>query len=156
MEDSPTDRPEPVGVRCLQETVAFLEEEMVVGQLLLNGFGHPREWKVRSREITGETVQDTGRRRFDLRVLALHYEGIERVPFQSAGASYPRGDDVPTFRVQVVESFLLAPRLLGVPVCALKSAVVLFDYGVEQGFEGSVGLWIGGVDADVGVQVYHT
>lgn len=54
VEDTTSSGPEAAGVRCLKKTVTFLEEEVIVDQLLLHVLAHTGKRVKSALEFTGE------------------------------------------------------------------------------------------------------
>lgn len=77
MEDATSGGPETAGVRCLKETVALLEEEVIVDQLLLHVLAHTGERVESTLQFTGQTRQRAGHFLFHLFILRLRQTRVE-------------------------------------------------------------------------------
>ena len=60
VEDTTPGRPEATSVRSLEETIAFLKEEMIVNQFLLNLFAHARQWVEGTLEFVFKSRESAG------------------------------------------------------------------------------------------------
>lgn len=91
--DATASWPETASVGSLKETIAFLEEEVVVDELLLDFLAHAREWVERALELAFKTGQGAGDLVLHLLVLGLGEAGVEGVSFHGSTASYPGRHD---------------------------------------------------------------
>lgn len=71
MEDATSGGPETAGVRCLKETIALLEEEVIVDQLLLHFLAHAGERVESTLQFSTESRQRAGYLLFHFLVLRL-------------------------------------------------------------------------------------
>lgn len=94
MEDATSGGPETAGVRCLEETVAFLEEEVVVDQLLLHFLAHAGERVESTLQFTSETRQRARHLLFHLFILRLRQTRVERISVQGTAASHAGRHDI--------------------------------------------------------------
>lgn len=94
VEDATTGWPEAAGVGGLQETIALLEEEVVVDQLLLHLLAHAGERVEGTLQLATQTGQRVGHLLLHLLVLRLGQARVERISIQRAAASHASRHDV--------------------------------------------------------------
>lgn len=94
MEDATSGGPETAGVRCLKETVALLEEEVIVDQLLLYVLAHAGERVESTLQFTSQARQRAGHLLFHLFILRLRQTRVEWISVQGAAASHAGRHDV--------------------------------------------------------------
>lgn len=94
VEDTASGRPETAGVGGLQETIALLEEEVVVDQFLLHFLAHAGERVEGTLQFASQTGQCAGHLLFHFLVLRLGQARVERISVQRAAASYASRHDV--------------------------------------------------------------
>lgn len=88
VEDTTPGRPEAAGVGGLQETIALLEEEVIVDQFLLHFLAHAGERVEGTLQLASQTRQRAGHLLLHLLVLRLSQARIERISVQRAAASH--------------------------------------------------------------------
>jgi len=154
--DTATSGPVAASVGSLEEAITFLEQEVVIDQLLLDLLGHSGERVESSLQFTFQSGERGGDFVFHLLVLGLSQAGVEGVSLHRAAATDAGRDDVLALRVQVAQSFDISEVTSGVLVASFESGVVVADDGVEQVSEDGVRLGIGGIDTNTRVQILHT
>jgi len=154
--DTTASGPVTASVGSLEETISFLEEEVIIDELLLDLLGHASQRVESSLELTLESGESGRDFVFHLFVLGLSETGVEGVSLHRASATDTGGDDELTFGVQVAQSLDITEVAAGVFVSGLESSVVVADDGVEKVSEDRVRLGIGSVHTDSGVQILHT
>jgi len=138
----------------LEKPVSFLEQEMVVNELLLNVFGHAKEWIVTS--LVGAAEAEKRRTHLSLHrfVLLLSEAGIERVPLQAPATAHARTDDMLPFWIQIDKGIDI-PKIRGwVSVVLPKSTVVLLNDGVKELSKDAVSVSIRGIHSNPRVMVF--
>lgn len=98
VEDAASGRPEAAGVSGLEETVAFLEEEMVVDQFLLHLLAHAGKRVKGALVFAAQAGQCAGHLSLHFLVLGLGQAWVKWISFQGATTSYTSGYDVFTLR----------------------------------------------------------
>lgn len=156
VEDTAAGGPVAAGVGGLEEAVTFLEEEVIVDELLLNFLGHAGEGVISTLKFSLESGEGGGDLVFHLLVLGLGEAGVEGVALKGAAAADAGRDDEFVFGVHVDEGVQVTEVLCGVLVGLLEAHVVVFDDGVKEGSEEGVRLGIRGVDTNAGVKILHT
>lgn len=154
--DTTSSGPEAASVGSLQEAVTFLEEEMVINELLLDFLGHASEWEVGTLEFTFETRKSGGDLLFHFLVLGLSEAGVEGVSFHGATTTDAGGDYVLAIGVNIDKAVDITEVLGGMAVGVLESDMVILNDGVKQGSEEGVGLGIGSIETNARVQVLNT
>lgn len=96
VENAASGRPETTGVRRLEETVALLEEEVIVDQLLLHFLAHASERVKSALQFAGKTRQRARYFLLHLLILGLGQARIEWISVQGAAASHASRHDVLT------------------------------------------------------------
>lgn len=86
MVDAPSGRPEAAGVGSLEETVALLEQEVVVDELLLGLFAHAGQRVEGALKLALETAEGRWNFFFHLLVLSLGQAGVEGVALHRTSA----------------------------------------------------------------------
>lgn len=94
VENAASGRPETAGVRRLEETIALLEEEVIVDQFLLHLLAHASERVKSALQFAGETGQRARYFLLHLLILGLGQARVERITIQRAAASYASRHDV--------------------------------------------------------------
>lgn len=94
VEDTTSSGPETTGVRCLEETIALLEEEVIVDQLLLHFLAHAGKRVKSALEFAGQARQRAGHFLFHLLVLSLGQARVKRISVEGAAASHTSRYDV--------------------------------------------------------------
>lgn len=94
MEDATSGGPETAGVCCLKETIALLEEEVIVDQLLLHLLAHTSERIESTLQFSTEARQRAGYLLFHFLVLRLRQTRVEWISLQGAAASHASRHDV--------------------------------------------------------------
>jgi hypothetical protein len=139
--DTATRWPVTASVGSLQEAITFLEQEVVVDELLLDGLLHAGQWVEFTLELSLQARQGGGNLGFHFLVLGFGEAWVEGVTFHGATATDAGGNDEFTGWVQVSEDAVVAEVLGWVLVCLLEATMVVFDDWVEQVSEGGVGWW---------------
>lgn len=140
----------------LQESIALLEEEVVIDEFLLHFLGHSSQRVEATLELSGQSGQGRGNLLLHFLVLSLGQAWVERVSLHGSSASDPGGNNEFTLRVEVSESIDITPVLRGMLVSLLEAAMVVFDYWVEEIGEDGVRFGIRGINADAGIGVLNT
>lgn len=86
--------PETARVRCLQETIALLEQEVIVDQLLLHFLAHAGKRVKSALEFASQTRQRVGHFFFHLLILSLGQARVERISVEGTAASHTSRYDV--------------------------------------------------------------
>ena len=154
--DTATSGPVAASVGSLEEAITFLEQEVVIDELLLDLLGHSGERVESSLQFTFQSGEGGRDFFFHLLVLGLSQAGVEGVSLHRAAATDAGRDDVFALRVQVAQSFDISEVTSGVLVASFESGVVVADDGVEQVSKHGVRLGIGGIDTNTRVQILHT
>merc|ERR1719481_466925 len=79
VEDTTSRGPVAAGVGSLEEAITFLEQEVIVDELLLNLLGHASERIVGTLQLSFQSGESRGDLLFHLLVHSLGQAGIERI-----------------------------------------------------------------------------
>ena len=101
VEDAPSFGPFSVDAGCVKETVAFLEEEVIVDELLSRGIVHSGQGVVLPGELVAKALQDFDDFLLDFETLFLGERRGEAITFEVSGHTDAGGDDVLGVRVGV-------------------------------------------------------
>jgi len=148
--------PVAAGVSSLQESVSFLEEEVVVDKFLLNFLAHSSQGVECALVFTSELCEGGRYFLFHLLVLGLSQAGVEGVSLHGASTAHTGGDNVFTVGVHINQCVDIAEVLVRVLVCLGESYVVVFNDWVKEGSEETVGFSVRGIYTNTGVQVLYT
>lgn len=137
--DTATRWPVAASVGGLQEAITFLEQEVVVDELLLDALLHAGQGVELALELSLQARQ--GGRDLGLHFLVLGFgeAWVEWITFHGATATDTGGDDELASWVQVAESISGTEVLWWMLVCLLEATMVVFDDWVEQVSEDGVG-----------------
>jgi len=148
--------PVATGVSGLEKPVSFLEEEVVVDELLLNILGHTGQGVESTLVFTSKLGEGGRNLLFHLFVLGLSQTGVEGIAFHGASASHTGGDNVGTLGINVDEGVNITEVLVGVLISLGETDMVVFNDGIEEGSKEAVGFSIRGIYTYTGVEVLHT
>jgi len=154
--DTTASWPVTAGIGSLEETIALLEQEVIINQLLLDILAHSSQGVVFALQLTGETGKGLGDFLFHFLVHGLGEAGVEGVSFHGATASHSGRDHILALRVDIDKGVNITEVLGRVLVGLLETNVVVFNDGVKEGSEKGVSLGIRGVDTDTRVKILNT
>lgn len=154
--DATSARPVAASISRLQETITFLEQEMVVDEFLLYVLGHSGQWIEGTLEFSLKAGQGGRNLMFHLLVLLFREARVEGVTLHGATAADPGGYDELTSWVKISHGVAVSPVLGWMFVSLFETVVVVLNDWVEDVGEQSVSLGIGSVDTNTGVVVFQT
>ena len=153
MEDASAGRPVAVQVARLKETIALLEQEVIIDELLLSCLVHSLERVEGTLEVTIEGLARLNDLVHDLETLLLGDAGAERIAVEvSSDTNTRRVDHLGVLRAEVNILEALGVHVRRVSISLLVTVIVLDDL-IEQVAEGGVGIVRASVETDAGVEV---
>jgi len=148
--------PVAASIGSLKESVSLLEEEMIINELLLGFLGHAGKGVVSTLKFSSQALEGGRNLLFHLLVLSFSETGVEGISLQGAPTTNSGGQNVLSLRVYIDQHTAVTEVPSGVLVALLESTMVVFDDGVEEVSEESVGFSIRGINTNSRVQVLHT
>lgn len=146
----------PASISSLEEPITFLEQKVIINELLLDLLGHASKWVVSSLEFPGEVLKDPLDLTLHLLVLSLSETWVEWVSLNGTTTSYPGAHNESSLRVNIHEAGQVTKVTRWVVVGLLESLMVVINDGVEQVSEQGVCLSIWGIDSYARVGVLTT
>lgn len=137
----------PASISSLKKAITFLEQKVIINELLLNILGHTSKRIVSSLEFPTKVVKDPLDLTLHLLVLSLSETRVEWVSLNGTTASYPGAHNKRTIGVNIHECRQVTKVTCWVVVGLLESLMVVINDGVEQVGEEGVCLGVGGVDS---------
>lgn len=137
----------PASISSLKKAITFLEQKVIINELLLNVLGHTSKRIVSSLELPTKVVKDPLDLTLHLLVLSLSETRVEWVSLNGTTASYPGAHNKRTIGVNIHECRQVTKVTCWVVVGLLESLMVVINDGVEQVGEEGVCLGVGGVDS---------
>ena len=148
--------PVSAGISGLEETITFLEEEVVINKLLLDFLGHASEWVESTLQLAFKTTKGRGDLGLHLLVLGLSEAWVEWVTLHGATTTDAGRDNELAIWVNINEGIAITEVTGWVLVSLLETNMVVLNDWVEQWRKERVSLSIRGVDTNTRVKVLNT
>mmetsp|Transcript_3190 Transcript_3190/g.6179 ORF Transcript_3190/g.6179 Transcript_3190/m.6179 type:complete len:297 (-) Transcript_3190:11-901(-) len=155
VEDTTAGRPVTVGTSSSKETVTFLEQKVVVNELLALLFRERLQGVVLPGKIAFESAEALGHTLLDFLPLGLADERGKRHVLDVATDTHPGGNDELVLLIQGLVGNLVRVEVTSV-LGILGVAVIGLDQRVEKGTKSAVRLLITTIHTNTGVRVLHT